>query len=144
MVGNSDSKVRLSRRAVIAASGVVLAAAGVYIAFGGDGVDAESKGPSKATKKKSEPSNGAKRKVDALLKNFSYLKLSREDVEKYVADYGKRFGRRGNRLNDAFYTTFLLSSDFFLNGADVNKPVTYLVLHDPARVPCHNPFARYD
>lgn len=121
---------------------MVLAAAGAYVAFGG-GDDAKSKTSSKDKKKESQ-GNSAKGKVDALLKNFSYLKINRADAEKYVAEYGKHMARGGIRLNNAFYTTFLLSSDFFLNGADVKKPVTYLVLHDPARVPCHNPFARYD
>lgn len=134
--------MKVSRRVMLAGGGVVLAAAGAYVAFGG-GDDAKSKTSSKDKKKESQ-GNSAKGKVDALLKNFSYLKINRADAEKYVAEYGKRMARGGIRLNNAFYTTFLLSSDFFLNGADVKKPVTYLVLHDPARVPCHNPFARYD
>ncbi len=36
---------------------------------------------------------------------------------------------------------FLLSSDFFLNGADVSRPVRYLGEYDPI-IACRNPFAR--
>ena len=39
---------------------------------------------------------------------------------------------------------FLLSSDFFLNGADEHRPVQYLVYYDPYRQICANPFARLD
>lgn len=39
---------------------------------------------------------------------------------------------------------YLLSSDFFQNGADVNKVVRYREYYDPMEnpVPCSNPFAR--
>jgi hypothetical protein len=38
-------------------------------------------------------------------------------------------------------TLFLLSSDFFVNGADISRPVSYVGYYDPARA-CGNPFAR--
>jgi len=37
---------------------------------------------------------------------------------------------------------FLLSSDFFWNGADVSKIVRYRAYYDPYVQPCANPFAR--
>jgi hypothetical protein len=40
-------------------------------------------------------------------------------------------------------TLFLLSSDFFLNGADLNRPVKYEALYDPYESGCGNPFANY-
>jgi hypothetical protein len=36
---------------------------------------------------------------------------------------------------------FLLSSDFFISGADETRTVNYLALYDPLRA-CSNPFAR--
>jgi len=36
---------------------------------------------------------------------------------------------------------FLLSSDFFVNKMDVNKPITYRSLYDPYISPCSNPFS---
>jgi hypothetical protein len=38
-------------------------------------------------------------------------------------------------------SSFLLSSDFFVNGADESRPVKYLGMYDPLRA-CGNPFAR--
>lgn len=45
------------------------------------------------------------------------------------------------RVEDAFVSTYLLSSDFFTNGADPARPVHYVRFYDPLR-PCGNPFAR--
>lgn len=124
---------------MLTAGGLVLAAAGVYAVFGTDD------GGSKSSKrKKSKPSKASNAKVEALLKNFPYLKINKTDAEKYVKDYEKQFPRQGNKLGDGFYTKFLLSTDFFLNGAKAENPVTYLAIYDPARVPCQHPFARFD
>jgi len=38
-------------------------------------------------------------------------------------------------------TQYLISSDFFKNGADKNRTVNYLGYYDPM-VACNNPFAR--
>jgi hypothetical protein len=45
------------------------------------------------------------------------------------------------RLEDAVVSTYLLSSDFFLNGADESRVVNYIAYYDPL-LPCQNPFAR--
>ena len=39
-------------------------------------------------------------------------------------------------------SNFLLSSDFFINGADTARTVRYLGFYDPLRA-CSNPFARF-
>jgi hypothetical protein len=39
------------------------------------------------------------------------------------------------------FECFLLSTDFFRTGADVHKPVRYLLLYNPAERACFNPFA---
>lgn len=39
-------------------------------------------------------------------------------------------------------TMFLLSSDFFRNGADETRMVHYLSFYDPLRQPCATPFSR--
>lgn len=126
---------------MFAAGAVVLAAAGVYAVFG---TTSQVNEEAKDKKSKSKSSKVDTKKVEALLANFPYLKISKADAEKYVKDYTKHFGKRGKRGGDEFFTKFLLSSDFFLNGAKAENPVTYLALHNPARVPCQNPFARYD
>jgi hypothetical protein len=48
---------------------------------------------------------------------------------------------RRERLEDNLATVFLLSSDFFWNGADESRVVKYRELYDPMRA-CGNPFAR--
>ena len=48
---------------------------------------------------------------------------------------------RIERMTDGFASTYLLSSDFFVNGADAARLVRYLSLYDPLRA-CGNPFAR--
>ena len=48
---------------------------------------------------------------------------------------------RTARLVDNLSETYLLSSDFFLQGADESRTVRYLQFYDPMR-PCGNPFAR--
>ena len=40
-------------------------------------------------------------------------------------------------------TTFLLSSDFFKNGADLSRKVKYIALYNPYEMGCENPFANY-
>jgi len=60
-----------------------------------------------------------------------------------AASWGRTSDRRSRRerMEDNLATVFLLSSDFFTNGADETRVVQYVVLYDPMR-PCGNPFAR--
>ena len=44
-------------------------------------------------------------------------------------------------LEDRITTQFLISSDFFANGADTSRRVTYLGYYDPM-IACKNPFYR--
>jgi hypothetical protein len=45
------------------------------------------------------------------------------------------------RFEDTLVSTYLLSSDFFLNGSDESRTVHYVAYYDSLR-PCQNPFAR--
>jgi hypothetical protein len=59
----------------------------------------------------------------------------------------KRFYRsaetrsRIGRFEDTLVSTYLLSSDFFWNGSDESRKVSYVAYYDPIRA-CQNPFAR--
>ncbi len=59
----------------------------------------------------------------------------------------KRFYRSADRrsrigaFEDTLVSTYLLSSDFFWNGSDQSRKVSYVAYYDPNR-PCNNPFAR--
>ena len=91
-------------------------------------------------------------------RNLSYLQTRAEDRERFARDFAlvapmaearlaerERFsGARVEALEERICATFLLSSDFFHNGADESRPVRYLALHEPTRAGCTNPFARFD
>jgi hypothetical protein len=42
------------------------------------------------------------------------------------------------------YTRYLLSTDFFRNGADESRRVRYLSFYHPYVTICYNPLARFD
>lgn len=46
------------------------------------------------------------------------------------------------RLENNIVSNFLLSTDFFQNGANAEKAVTYLGFYDPYKRPCTNFFAQ--
>jgi hypothetical protein len=78
--------------------------------------------------------------------HFAYLELDPEGVDRYFADvarYDKGFSRH-LPLPTEVYMNYLLSTDFFRNGADESRLVRYLSYYDRAITPCNNPFARFD
>ncbi len=73
---------------------------------------------------------------------FYYLELHPEAAPRYVAAH--REAERAGRLTPLyadFYDRFLLSTDFFPNGADESRPVRFLAFYDPRVSPCYNPLA---
>jgi hypothetical protein len=102
------------------------------------------------------PGESAVAKVVAT--KLGYLETRAEDRQRFARDFAAeapraeehlthrdRFsGARMEALEDRICAAFLLSSDFFRNGADESRPVRYLALHDPWKVGCTNPFARFD
>lgn len=70
---------------------------------------------------------------------FHFLSIFTHAFTKY--DHSDDHRTRIERMTDSFAQTYLLSSDFFVNGADPARVVEYLSLYDPLR-PCGNPFAR--
>jgi hypothetical protein len=62
---------------------------------------------------------------------------------KPVARWGMSSDRRSRRerMEDNLATLFLLSSDFFVKGADESRVIQYLNFYDPLRG-CNSPFAR--
>jgi hypothetical protein len=107
--------------------------------------------------------------VKVLHKKLGYLKLDAEGVQRFARDLtasktvssarlriidaagplytGSRLTADNTLDNgirhgeDKVVTDFLLSSDFFKNGADQTRTVHYLGLYDPM-IACGNPFAR--
>ena len=62
---------------------------------------------------------------------------------RFLSPYGWLSQRHAlRRLEDNVVSTYLLSTDFFHNGADEKGAVTYLSFYDPLVVICRNPFNR--
>jgi hypothetical protein len=70
---------------------------------------------------------------------YHFLSIFTKTFTKYDRSNDRR--SRMERMTDGFASTYLLSSDFFVNGANPANAVRYLSLYDPLR-PCGNPFAR--
>jgi hypothetical protein len=107
--------------------------------------------------------------VKVLHKKLHYLRLDDAGVRRFAADiaglgivsslrlhvidaadglYTRRtlnpdtsLGRALRHGEDKVVTQYLMSSDFFIHGADKNRTVSYLGYYDPL-VACNNPFAR--
>ena len=81
-----------------------------------------------------------------LRSHFAYLDLEPEGVTQYFADCERYRTGFSQRLPFApeVYTDYLLSTDFFRNGADQSRLVRYVGYYDPAVTPCNNPLARLD
>lgn len=90
--------------------------------------------------------------------NLGYLQTREEDRERFardfasgspmaearLADRARWSGARLEALEERICAAFLMSSDFFRNGADEKRPVRYLALYEPTKAGCTNPFARFD
>ncbi len=70
---------------------------------------------------------------------YHFLAIFARSITRWNTSTDKR--TRGERMADNLAATYLLSSDFFLNGADSSRIVRYRGLYDPLH-PCGNPFAR--
>ena len=107
--------------------------------------------------------------IEILRKRLDYLKLDEAGVQRFASDLAALHAISAARLRtidalgplyshsdllqhtflgaginhgeERVVTNYLLSSDFFTNGADETKTVHYLGFYDPLRA-CRNPFAR--
>lgn len=80
--------------------------------------------------------------AERIVRHFDYLTLDRAGVERYVREYERVFGRAELRhvaRNQELYTKYLMSTDFFLNGADERRVVRFVALYHPYTTPCWNP-----
>lgn len=110
---------------------------------------------------------GAAERIKGLIRSrLDYLQISDEVLNAFIRDYKadpfNRFkdfgtmqyaGRKAaygaplvhrwlppQRLERHIVAQFLQSTDFFRQGADVNRPVAYWRYIDPYRIPCANQF----
>ena len=82
---------------------------------------------------------------DRIKRHFSDLVIDEGGLRRFVRDYEKHVGRikwYSVTSNSVLFSKFLLSSDYYRNGADPKRPVRYVMFYDPYVSPCWNPFAR--
>ena len=83
--------------------------------------------------------------ADRIKRHFSDLTIDEAGLRRFVRDYEKHVGRikwYSVTSNRVLFSKFLLSSDYYRNGADPKRPVKYVMFYDPYVSPCWNPFAR--
>lgn len=74
-------------------------------------------------------------------RHFHYLDIAPGAARQFVREYEKAYGRLPwyRRSVSDVYKKFLMSTDFFSNGADQKQRVRYVMLYDPYFSPCYNP-----
>ncbi|GEM_PF-686776 len=72
---------------------------------------------------------------------FHFLKLDAEGVRRFVREHEASLAEGLTEPDDDVFPIFLLSTDFFRNGADENRPVRFVMYYNPYRSPCYNPLA---
>ena len=72
--------------------------------------------------------------------HFPYLSLDAPGVLQFASDYQGERGELFGDLRSNVFTNYLLSTDFFPNGADESRIVAYVGLYNPYHG-CENPFA---
>jgi hypothetical protein len=82
--------------------------------------------------------------AERILGRFDYMQFEPGAVEAFVRDYERHRGplRRfvpPRNAQEEVFDRFLLSTDFFLNGADESRRVRYVRFYDPYVNPCWNP-----
>jgi hypothetical protein len=81
--------------------------------------------------------------ADSMIAHFPYLELDEEGVSEFATDHLKNFGPMPPQQRSQIAMTFLLSTDFFPNGADESLPVRYLGYYSPYLGECGNPLAKF-
>jgi hypothetical protein len=78
----------------------------------------------------------------AIVRYYDYLQIVPGSVEQFVTEYQEHHERLGPPVSktDGLHR-FLLSTDFFLQGADERKPVRFIALYAPLVNHCYRPFA---
>ena len=82
--------------------------------------------------------------AESIRRQFSDLTIDEAGLHRFLEDYEKHVGpvKLSNpTANRVLFSKFLLSTDYYRNGADPKKPVHYVAFFDPYVSPCWNPFA---
>lgn len=75
--------------------------------------------------------------------HFEYLRFESGVIERYARLYVENYGAPDLTqpvTRAQIHSQFLLSTDFFQNGADEGRTAQFVALYDPYVTPCYNPF----
>jgi hypothetical protein len=80
----------------------------------------------------------------AIRRYYDFLKLDDAGIRSFVTAHqaGVHAAETGERALEDTLSRYLLSTDFFMHGANEARVVRFVAYHDPNRTPCVNPFAR--
>jgi hypothetical protein len=76
--------------------------------------------------------------------HFDYLEIDDAALSRFADDHQRHRGRfvPGAQLPPKDRVRFLMSTDFFQNGADESRRLHYVMYYDPYVSPCYNPLVR--
>lgn len=90
------------------------------------------------------PQVPAAAEIESMLrKRFAYLQFEPGAIERFAAEaetHRHRLKRRSKGME--LGERFLMSTDFFQNGADESRTISYVTFYHPYESFCYNPLAR--
>ena len=78
--------------------------------------------------------------------HFAYLTIDPDGLRRFRREYRRVIGPPildGEKAVRRFLDTFLMSTDFFPQGADESRTVRFTMLYDIYTNPCHDPLPRH-
>ena len=130
---------RLTRRRLVqwlaAIGGRVLSVR--LIGFAGSGLAVSSCAEDEAA----SPAHPTSELHHAIREHFTYLSIDDAVVNAFEKDLTRHHGAWSASKSPRPFTRFLASTDFFQNGGDESRPLTYVSYYDPYVSTCYNPFA---
>jgi len=76
---------------------------------------------------------------EAIAEYLPYLQVSDEEIARFRIACRKGRERLSPARKERLAKIFLMSSDFFANGENVELPVRFVTLYGPYRSPCYQP-----
>jgi len=78
--------------------------------------------------------------------NFPYLTIDADGLRRFLREYRRATGSPlldGDEEMRRFLDTFLMSTNFFREGADESRTVRFATLYDVYTKPCYDPLPRH-
>ena len=81
----------------------------------------------------------------AIRANYAYLDIPDTVIDRFVRDFESAHGKgaaTGMPITPPVLGQFLMSTDFFPNGADEQRTLNYIAFYSAYVSPCYNPLSR--